>query len=99
MSYNRYARRADTTTGAIVEELRNRGYKVYHIGRPTDLLVRHPSWPLNTFKLLECKSPKGGRLKLRSDQEAQQAFCAEHGVPYAMSGLEALHAMGETVSI
>lgn len=101
MSYTRYARRADTTQETIVGELRARGYIVVIIGRPTDLLIRHPSWPLNTWKLLECKSPsgKGQKLKLRKDQEEQQQFCALHGVPYAISAIEALHAMGEQVTL
>lgn len=101
MSYKRpQIHRSDTTTDAIVEELRNRGYVVRHIGRPVDLLVRHPRWPINTWKLLECKSPTPkGELKLRKDQEEQQKFCAEHGVPYAISPLEALHAMGEEVTL
>jgi len=99
VSYRRpQIHRSDTTTDAIVEELRNHQYIVYHVKRPTDLLIRHPSWPLNTWKLLECKSPTPkGQPKLRKDQEDQQKFCAEHGVPYAISPLEALHAMGETV--
>jgi hypothetical protein len=102
VSYKRpQIHRADTTIGAIVEELRNRGYIVVIIGRPVDLLIRHPSWPLNVWRLLEGKSPSGReqKLKLRKDQEDQQKFCAEHGVPYAISPLEALHAMGEVVTL
>ena len=102
MSFKRpQIHRADLTIGAIVEELRNRGYIVVIIGRPVDLLIRHPSWPLNIWRLLEGKSPSGkaGTLKLRKDQEEQQKFCAEHGVPYAMSGFEALLAMGEVVTL
>jgi hypothetical protein len=102
VSYKRPQKhRPDTTAPAIVEELENRGYIVEKIGRPVDLLVRHPSWPLNTWRLLECKSPSGkaGTLKLRADQEEQQKFCAEHGVPYVMSGFEALAALGVVVSI
>jgi hypothetical protein len=101
MSYLRHARRKDTTTDAIVVELRARGYVVQHIGRPVDLLITHPSWPINTWKLLECKTPSGKeqKLKLRKDQEEQQKFCAEHGVPYAISPLEALHAMGEQIRL
>lgn len=29
----------------------------------------------------------------------QKKFCASHGVPYAISPLEALHAMGEEVTL
>ncbi len=99
MSYNRYARRADATTATIVTELRNRGYVVTHIGRPVDLLITHPSWPHNTWKLLECKSPSGKeqKLKLRKDQQEQREFCEKNKVPYAISALEALHAMGERI--
>lgn len=101
MSFKFQKSKPDVTKDAIVEELRNRGYEVHLIGRPVDCLVRHPNWPLNTWRLLECKSPSGkaGTLKLRKDQEDQQKFCAEHGVPYAISPLEALHAMGEVVTL
>lgn len=99
MSFKYQKSKPDTSKDAIVEELRNRGYVVHLVGRPVDCLVRHPSWPLNIWRLLECKSPSGkaGKLKLRKDQEEQQKFCAEHGVPYAISPLEALHAMGEQI--
>lgn len=92
MAWNRFARKADATTQRIVDELRAVGYRVEHIGRPVDLLVTHPSWPVNTWKLVECKTPKGKRaeLKLRKDQQKQQDFCAEHGVPYVMTGEEAI---------
>lgn len=98
MSYKRpQIHRPDTTTSAIVTELRNRGYVVRHIGRPVDLLVTHPNWPHNTWKLLECKSPSPkGELKLRKDQEDQREFCEKNKVPYALSALEALHAMNES---
>lgn len=92
MSFNRYARKADKTTQQIVDELRALRYTVYHVGRPTDLLVRHPSWPVNAWRLLECKTPKGkkGVLRLRKDQQDQQDFCADHFVPYVLNGLEAV---------
>lgn len=98
MSYKRpQIHRTDTTQDAIVEELTNRGFIVKRIGRPVDLLIRHPSWPHNIWRLLECKSPSGKqqKLKLRKDQEEQQRFCAEHGVPYAIGAVEALNLMGE----
>lgn len=102
MGYKRpQMHRPDTTAPAIIEELQKYGYVIYRIGRPVDLLITHPSWPLNTWKLLEAKSPSGreAKLKLRKDQEDQQKFCAEHGVPYAISPLEALHAIGETITL
>jgi hypothetical protein len=88
----RYAAKADKTTQQIVDELRALHYTVIHIGRPVDLLVTHGNWPRNTFRLLECKSPKGEKLlvKLRKDQQAQQDFCALHEIPYCTDGLTAL---------
>lgn len=101
MSYKYQRSKPDASKDTIVTELRTRGYEVHLIGRPVDCLVRHPSWPLNTWRLLELKTPSGReqKLKLRKDQEDQQKFCAEHGVPYAISPLEALHAMGEAVTL
>lgn len=96
-----YARRIDSTQPTIVGELRERGYVVVIIKRPTDLLIRHPSWPHNIWRLLECKSPSGKAqtLKLRKDQEAQRKFCEEHRVPYAISAVEALQLMGERFTL
>jgi hypothetical protein len=92
MGFNRYARRADKSTQGIVDELRALGYTVEYVGRPVDLLVTHPSWPPNTWRLVECKTPKGkkGELKLRADQAKQQAFCATNGVPYVITPVAAL---------
>lgn len=101
MGWNRYAKKADATTQQIVDELRAVGYIVKHIGLPVDLLVRHPRWPANTWKLLECKSVKlkTGAVKMRKDRQAQQDFCAKHGVPYVTNSFEALLALGEKVSL
>lgn len=102
MSYKRpQIHRSDTTSSAIVDELRTRGYIVVIIGRPTDLLVRHPTWPHNIWRLLECKSPSGKaqKLKLRKDQEEQRKFCEEHRVPYAIGAVEALQLMGERLTL
>jgi hypothetical protein len=101
MSFNRYARRADKSTQKIVDELRAVGFTVIHIGRPVDLLVTHAKWGPNVWKLLECKTPKGkkGVLKLRKDQQEQQDFCAEHGVPYVLTSFEALLKIGETLKL
>lgn len=101
MSWNRHAKRADTSTQKIVDELRALHYVVVHVGRPVDLLVTHAKWPANTWKLLECKSHKlkNGQVKLRKDQQDQQEFCAEHNVPYVTTSFEALLALGECVSL
>jgi hypothetical protein len=92
MSFNRYARKADKSTQGIVDELRALGYVVAYIDKPVDLMVTHPSWPPNTWRLVECKTPKGkkGEVKLRKDQEKQQEFCSQHGVPYVCTPLAAL---------
>lgn len=97
MSFNRYARKADKSTQQIVDELRALGYTVEYVGKPVDLLVSHATWPLNTWKLIECKTPKGkaGVLKLRADQQKQQDFCAQHGVHYALDGLSAVRYLQE----
>lgn len=101
MSYARYARRTDATQEIIVGELRTCGYIVIIIGRPTDLLIHHPNWPRNIWRLLECKSPSGKaqKLRLRKDQEEQRKFCEEHRVPYAISAGEALQLMGEPLTL
>jgi len=92
MSFRRPHSKPDASTQTIVDELRAVGYVVIYVSRPTDLLVTHPSWPPNTFRLLECKSPKGkkGVLKLRKDQDDQYRFCMEHGVPYVVTGAGAI---------
>lgn len=93
MSFKRpQIHRCDASTQQIVDEPRALHYTVIHVGRPTDLLVRHPSWPINSWRLLECKTPKGKKrvLKLRKDQQEQQDFCADHFVPYVLDGLSAV---------
>jgi hypothetical protein len=83
VSFLRYARRADTTQPTIVDDLRSCGYTVIVIGKPVDVLVRHPTWPTNTWKLLELKTKnrKDG-YKPRADQLEQAKFCEAQGVPY-----------------
>lgn len=91
MSFRFQRSRPDASTQQIVDELRALGYTVEYHGK-ADLLVTHPSWPLNTWRKLECKSPKGknGTLRLRTDQQEQQDYCAQHGIPYVLDGLQAL---------
>lgn len=85
-----YARKRDTSEAGIVQELRKNGYIVLLLNEPTDMLVRHGSWPLNVWVMAEAKTPKKGKLKLRKDQQEQQEFCSTHGVPYWIDGLSAL---------
>jgi hypothetical protein len=101
MSFQRYARRADKTTKAIVDGLRKYGFLVEYLDKPTDLLVRHPKWGPNRFRLLECKSHKDakGNVKLDKRQKEQQEFCETHGVPYVTDTFEALLALGEVLDL
>lgn len=101
MSFNRYAKRADKTTQAIVAGLRARGFSVDYIDKPTDLLVGHTRWGRNVFKLLECKSRKlkNGEIVLDKRQKDQQEFCSKHGVPYVTDVFEALLALGEEINL
>lgn len=93
MSYRRaQMHRPDATASTTIDAMRKAGYVVEAIGRPVDVLVTHPSWPANIWRLIELKSPQGKaeKLKLRTDQEAQQTFCTLHGVPYLLNGEEAI---------
>jgi hypothetical protein len=101
MSWKYRKDKPDKTTESIVSELRARGYTVEHIGRPTDLLVRHQSWPKNIFRMLECKSrkKKNGEVVLDKRQKEQQEFCRVHGVPYVTDAFEARLALGEVVKL
>lgn len=86
--------RTDLSQQPIVKDLRKMGYFVEIIGEPTDLLCRHFSWPPNTWKLLECKTPtKTGKLRKRKDQPEQDDFCMRHGVPKVLTVEDALKAL------
>jgi hypothetical protein len=85
---HRYAARKDKTQSQLMKDLRACGYFVRSIGEPVDLLVRHSSWPLNTWCLLEAKTP--GRKFPRADQPDQAQFCRDHGVPYVFDVEQAL---------
>lgn len=83
MSLNRYARRVDTTHPQIVEDLRACGYLVEIIGKPVDIAVRHPTWPANTWAMMELKTPnKKDGYTPRKNQQKQTEFCMAHGVPF-----------------
>ena len=101
MSWKYRKDKPDAVTEKIVEGLRKCGYSVEHVGRPTDLLVRHPTWPKNLFRMLECKSrkKKNGEVVLDPRQKAQKEFCDAHGVPYVTDVFEARLALGEAISL
>lgn len=96
VSYKRRADKPDAPTQRIVDELRALHFEVHHVGRPVDLLVRAPTWPPNTWKLLEVKRPANKRNDPRLDkrQKAQAEFCERHQVPYVTSTEQALAALG-----
>lgn len=96
MSFRRHSEKPDAPTQKIVDELRALHFDVEHIGRPVDLLVRAPGWPMNTWKLLEVKrsANKRGEPKLDRRQKAQAEFCALHCVPYVTNTEQALIALG-----
>lgn len=75
--------RPDNSQDNIVKALRKIGCIVELIGRPVDGLVTHPSWPSNTWRLVEFKTPtKAGKLQLKASQVKQKAFVATHAIPY-----------------
>lgn len=101
MSWKYRKDKPDAVTEKIVGELRGRGYAVELVGKPTDLLIRHPSWPKNWFRMLECKSRKlkNGKVALDKRQKDQAEFCETHGVPYVTDVFEARLALGEKIRL
>lgn len=97
VSFLRYARRKDKSQDAIVAAVRNAGWRVWIIGWPCDLLCFKKGRGLRT---LECKTGQGksGRARVRSDQEAQNAFCELTETPRVTTPYEALLALGEVVT-
>lgn len=87
MSLRRYAKRADSTQGAIVEALRKAGIKVWIISKPCDLLTYYPAY--KRWVPLECKPPK----RKRNDQPEQDDFLESYGVARVRSPQEAIVAV------
>lgn len=96
MSFKRRSDKPDAPTQKIVDELRALHFDVEPIGRPVDLLVHAPGWPINTWRLLEVKRSANKRNDPRLDkrQQAQAEFCALHCVPYVTNTEQALEALG-----
>lgn len=92
VSFNRYAKRADTTQATIVDVLRKRGYSCYVIGWPCDLLVYRPDIG---FRTLEVKTPnrKDGSYRPRKDQATQSAFIELTRTPIVTTPEQALEAL------
>jgi hypothetical protein len=91
----------DLSEPKIVEALEKAGWTVYK-KLPVDLLcMKRISDTSVLIRLLEAKTPvtKTGKARKRKDQEAQDAFCREWGVPKSTTPFEALLAVGEKVSM
>jgi hypothetical protein len=96
VSFRRHSDKPDAPAQKIIDELLALHFEVEHIGRPVDLLVRAPGWPMNRWMLLEVKRPANKRNDPRLDkrQKAQAEFCALQGVPYVTNTEQALIALG-----
>lgn len=94
MGMPRYARKSDNVQADSLEELRDAGFMCWVISWPDDVLVWHPKWGNNWFRMLSFKTPDGkGRIKERKDQAEQNAFCALTGTPRVCSGQHAINAL------
>jgi hypothetical protein len=97
MAVRRYAKRTDQTQASIVKALRRAGWHVWVIHEPVDLLCWKPG---RGFRVLECKTPtKGGRIRIRKDQAAQNGFIELTGTPRVADPFEALLKLGEKVEL
>jgi hypothetical protein len=99
VSFNRYARRKDTSHDEIVQALRNAGWSVFEIGRPVDLLVWKAA---KGFRCLEVKTARGKRnpkAVIDRRQKQQIEFIETTGTPRVTTAFEALLAVGEEVSL
>ena len=96
MSLRRYARKTDTATPPLVNELRKLGFVVEHLGQPVDIAIRHPAWAHGMFLFVEVKSArkKNGDVKLDARQAKQRDFCEAHGVLYATCTEDVLARVG-----
>jgi hypothetical protein len=77
--------RVDNTQEEIVTALRQAGARVWVIGQPCDLLIRHRG----RWLLLECKSTK----RRDKRQKLQAEFLMQNDVPVVTSPEEALAAV------
>lgn len=97
MSLNRYAKKRDAAEPAIIQALEAAKFEVWVLDQPSDLAVRHTSWPGGLVQLLEVKTAHGKRQpKPREDkrQAKQRTFLASSGTPIVTTPMEALRALG-----
>lgn len=99
MSFNRYARRKDTSHDEIVSALRGAGWSVFEIGRPVDLLV----WKAGKgFHCLEAKTARGKKnpkAVIDKRRKEQNEFIETTGTPRVTCAQEALLAVGEVIHL
>jgi hypothetical protein len=90
----RYDAKRDLSEPDIIKALRRADYQVYQ-SLEVDLLVRHPSWEPGMLLAIEVKTPDPitGKLPVRSDRKAQQAFIEETGCPVVGTPESALQAV------
>lgn len=90
----RYAMKQDISQPVILEGLRKAGYQCWVIGWPDDILVWHPRFGSNWFRMISAKTLDAkGRLPKRNDQEDQDAFVAMTGTPRVGTAEHAIKAM------
>jgi hypothetical protein len=90
----RRAAKRDQSEPAIVVALKAAGYEVYD-RLPVDLLCIKAG----KIALVEVKTPsKTGRIPKRKDQQEQNEFCERHGIPRVGTPLQALEALGESLT-
>lgn len=86
--------RKDLSEPDIVKDLKKAHCQVYD-RLPDDLLVWHPSFGDNWFRLLSVKTAdEKGRIRKRKDQAGQDAFCELTGVPRVTDSEQALRKLG-----
>lgn len=90
----RRAAKSDASQAPILEGLRAAGYQCWVIEWPDDILVWHPRFGANWFRVISAKTPDAkGRIKERKDQPEQNAFVAMTGVPRVGTPEHAIAAM------
>jgi hypothetical protein len=88
MTFNRYAKKVDSTQKMIVDALKEAGVSVWVIGHPADLLC----WYRGEWTVLECKPESYKRP--RKDQEEQTEFLRLTNTPIVKTIHDAFWAVG-----
>lgn len=100
MSYKRpQIHRTDDSQEGIIDALVKAGWHVWIIGRPVDILCWKPS---KGFRCLEAKTARGKKnpkAVIDKRQKEQIEFINTTGTPRVTCAMEALLAVGETVTL